>query len=148
VDVNAGVHYYSDLVFGGFSVVQLLNSAVSFGELSFPTVGNFYDNPYLARSIYLYGGVTPSINKNFIIEPSALVKYNGHSGLGFQISLKATINQNFQAGLLYRYRESAGFFAGINVGDIIFRYQFEAPFGTDVQTRFTTNQVLIGCLFR
>lgn len=146
VDVNAGVHYFSDKMFAGFSVVQLFNSAVSFGDLSFPTLGEFSENPYLARSFYLYGGLTPALNKNLTLEPSVLLKYNAQSGIGFQVNLRATLNENFQAGLLYRYKESVGFFAGVRLGDVIFRYQFEAPFGTAVQTRFTTNQVLIGYL--
>lgn len=146
IDVNAGVHYFSDKLFAGFSVAQLFNSAVSFGDLSFPTVGNFYDNPYLARSFYLYGGITPALNRNVILEPSVFLKYNGQNGFGFQVNLRATINENFQVGLLYHYKESAGFFAGVRIGDLIFRYQFEAPLGTAVLTRFTTNQVLAGYL--
>jgi len=145
-DVNAGAHYYSDLFFGGFSVVQLLNSSVSFGDLSFPSVWEFSDNPWLSRNLYLYGGVTPAITKNLTIEPSVLLKYNTQNGFGFQVNLKATINEIFQGGLLYRFKESAGFFAGIRYGDLIFRYQFESPLGTAVQTRFTTNSVLLGVL--
>jgi type IX secretion system PorP/SprF family membrane protein len=148
IDVNAGVHYYSDKLFAGFSVVQLFNSSVSFGELSFPTIGEFSDNPYLARSYYLYGGVTPILNENLILEPSVVLKYNGQSGFGFQVNLRATFNKNFQFGLLYRFKESAGFFAGVHFGDLIFRYQFEAPFGTAVLARFTTNQIMVGFLLK
>jgi type IX secretion system PorP/SprF family membrane protein len=147
IDVNAGVHYFSDHMFAGFSAVQLLNSSVSFGDLSFPNADNFSENPYLARNFYLYGGWTPSIGKNLILEPSVIVKYNGQSGFGFQVNMRATINGNFQAGLLYRYLESAGFMAGVTLGDLIVRYQFEAPLGTAVLNRFTTNQILIGYLF-
>jgi len=146
IDVNAGVHYFSDKLFAGFSVVQLFNSSVSFGDLSFPTVGEFSENPWLARSFYLYGGITPAVSKNFILEPSLLLKYNRQNGFGFQVNLRATINENFQAGLLYHYKESAGFFAGVRIGDLIFRYQFEAPLGMAVLTRFTTNQVMVGYL--
>lgn len=146
IDFNAGIHYFSDKIFAGFSAVQLFNSAVYFGDLSFPTAGKPYDNPYLARSFYGYGGVTRSVGRNVSIEPSVLFKYNVQGGLGFQVNLRTTINENFQAGLLYRFRESAGFFAGVRVNDLIFRYQFEAPVGTAVQTRFITNQVMVGFL--
>jgi hypothetical protein len=64
------------------------------------------------------------------------------------VAFRATFYQNFQAGLLYRFRESAGFFAGIQVGDLIFRYQFEAPMGNSIMTRFTTSQILAGYLIR
>ncbi len=46
----------------------------------------------------------------------------------------------------WKYLESAGFFAGVRIGELIFRYQFEAPLGTAVLTRFTTNQVMVGYL--
>lgn len=146
IDVNAGIHYVSDKFFAGFSAVQLLNSIVSFGDLSFTSSGALNENPYLSQSLYLYGGLTPIMNKAFSLEPSALLKYNGQSGFGFQINLMAAFNQNLQAGLLYRFKESAGFFAGVRIGDLVFRYQFEAPFGTAVLTRFTTNQVMVGYL--
>ena len=146
-DVSAGVQYYSDLLFGGLSVVQLFNSKVSFGELSFPALGDYSDNPWMARTVYLYGGMVPYRTKEIRLEPSVLLRYNGHTGFGFQVHMKMTINDNFQAGVLYRFRESAGLFAGITAGDLIFRYQFEAPLGTAVQTRFTTHQILVGYLF-
>ena len=147
IDVNAGVHYFSDKLFAGFSAVQLFNSTVSFGDLSFPTLGEFSENPYLARSFYLYGGIPAQLGKNVILEPSVLLKYNGQSGFGFLVNLRVIIHENFQAGILYHFRESAGFFAGVQMGDLIFRYQFEAPLGTAVLTRFTTNQVMVGYLF-
>jgi type IX secretion system PorP/SprF family membrane protein len=146
IDVNAGVHYSSGLAFAGFSAVQLFNSSVSFGDLSFPSLGEFSDNPWLARSFFLYGGVTPEISKNIVLEPSLVVKYNGKTGPGFQLNLKAIINENFQVGLLYQYQESAGFFAGVRFNDLIFRYQFELPIGSDMQARFTTNSILAGIL--
>ncbi|MCX6224433.1 MAG: type IX secretion system membrane protein PorP/SprF [Bacteroidia bacterium] len=145
IDINAGVHYFSDFIFAGFSVVQLFNSSVTFGKLSFTTDSD--KNSYLARSLYLYGGITPVLSKNITLEPSVLMKYNGQSGFDFQVHLRTTIYENFQAGLLYHFKESAGFFAGVRVGDLIFRYQFELPLGTAVLTRFTTNQVMVGYLF-
>ncbi len=147
LDVNAGVHYFSNSFFGGFSMVQLFNSSVSFGDLSFTTLGEAYENPYLARSFYLYGGTTPELGKNLFIEPSVIVKYNGWSGFGFQVNLRATFYENFQAGILYIYRQSAGFFAGIRIGELVFRYQFEAPLGSGMVTRYTTNQIQVGYLF-
>lgn len=147
VDVNAGAHYYSDFVFAGFSVVQLFNSAASFGKMSFESKGDSFENPYMARSLYLYGGLTPVINDNLIIEPSVVLKLNGQSGFGFQTNLKVNFYENFQAGFLYRFRESGGFFAGVSFGDLVFRYQFELPMGASELSRFTTHQIMAGYLF-
>lgn len=146
LDLNAGVHYYSDFIFAGFSVVQMFNSAIAFGQLSFTTMDDSSENPYLARSLYLYGGISPEISKNFSIEPSVVLKYNSENATGFQLNLRATINGIFQAGLLYHYAESAGFLAGVRIGDLFFRYQFELPVGTAGLIRFTTHQVMVGYL--
>jgi len=144
IDVNAGVHYFSEKLFAGFSVVQLFNSAVSFGDLSFISSGEPFENPYLARSIYVYGGATPAFGKNLVMQPSVMVKYNAQTGFGIHANLRAVLYKNFETGLIYFHKESTGFFAGIHLGDLIFRYQFEAPLGTAIQTRFTTNTVLVG----
>jgi type IX secretion system PorP/SprF family membrane protein len=146
VDVNAGVHYYSDKLYAGFSVAQLFNSSVWFGDLTFNSADDFKENSWLQRSIYLYGGMTPRVGDDVVVEPGALVKYNASEGFRFQVSLKATLKENYHAGILFRYNESAGFFAGVRVGDLVIRYQFELPVGTDMQTRFTTNSILVGYL--
>ena len=146
-DVNAGIHYYSDLIFAGFSTVQMFDSKVSFGDLSYPTAGQLDENSWLARSFYAYGGVSPAISKNFEIEPSVIVRYNEKNGVGFQLNVKTIINKTLTAGILYHFRESAGLFAGLRYNDLIVRYQFEAPLGTAMQTRFTTHQILLGYQF-
>ncbi|MCX6223356.1 MAG: type IX secretion system membrane protein PorP/SprF [Bacteroidia bacterium] len=144
-DVNAGIHYYSDFVFAGFSVVQLFNSSVTFGKLSYTPDSD--KSSYMARSLYLYGGITPVLSENISLEPSVLMKYNAQSGFSFQTNIRATIFGNFQAGLLYRFRESGGFFAGVRVNDLLFSYQFELPLGNAGLSRFTTHQIMVGYLF-
>jgi type IX secretion system PorP/SprF family membrane protein len=146
-DAGAGIHYSSNLLFAGFSVTQMFDSRVSFGDLSFAMEGQLADNSWLARSLYVYGGGTIAFSKNFEMEPSAIVRYNEENGIGFQVNLTATFNKNLTAGLLYHFRESAGFFAGLHYNDLIVRYQFEAPFGAAVQSRFTTHQILLGYQF-
>jgi type IX secretion system PorP/SprF family membrane protein len=148
VDVNAGVHFYTEKLFAGFSAIQILNSAVSFGDLSFPSTGEPFDNPWLARTLYLYGGWTPELSRTVSLEPSVIVRFNDQTGLSIQANVKAIFNENFQAGLLYRLMESAGFFAGITFGDWNVRYLFELPVGTGGFTRFTTHQILLGFLMQ
>jgi type IX secretion system PorP/SprF family membrane protein len=145
-DFNVGLHYYSEFMFAGLSAVQLLNSAVSFGQLSYSSIDGSFHNPYLTRSFYLYSGITRGFGKSFSVEPSVVLKYNNVSKFGFQINLGATINKIFRVGLLYHYNESAGFFAGLKAGDLIFRYQFELPVGPAGLMQFTTHQILVGYL--
>lgn len=144
IDFNAGLHFFSDFAFAGFSAVQMFNSAITFGKLSFTSESE--KNSYLARSLYLYGGITPMLNKNVSLEPSVLIKYNDISSLSYQLNLRTTIYENFQAGLFYHFMESAGFMAGICIKDLVFRYQFELPLGNAVLTRFSSHQIMVGYL--
>jgi len=146
LDVNAGVHYYSDRFFAGLSVVQLLNSSVFFGDLSFVSTEDLWQNPWLSRSLYAYGGVTVALGDEVFLEPSVLAKYSERSGLDAQLNTTVTILENFQAGAYWRYDEAVGMIAGIRTGNLVFRYQGEIPIGNGGYLRLVTHQIMVGYL--
>jgi len=146
LDVNAGIHYFSRRFFGGISVIQLLNSGVSFGGLSYLTGEDLWQNPWLSRSFYGYGGLAIELSDQLLLEPSALIKYSKRTGAGLQVHVSLTLYENFETGLFWRYNEALGLFAGFRSGSILFRYQFEAPAGKRMVSGFVANQVLVGYL--
>ncbi len=147
VDAGAGIHYFSQSFFAGVSVLQLFNSTVKFGDMNFKALEDPSNNEYLARTFYGYGGLTHSIGKNLVLKPSLVLKYSQVGGIAFQLNAAASFYQNFEAGLLYRYNQSIGFYLGIQAGNVLIRYQFESPTGTAAGMRFLSNQVLVGYLF-
>ena len=146
LDVNAGVHFFGEHLTTGMSVVQLFNSGAWFGDLSFDTMEDTFKNYWLNRSIYAYGSYRISLGDDVVLEPGIFGRYAASTGFGFQGNLMIILMRDYQMGILYRYREAVGFYAGIRVGPVIFRYQFESPVGSAIPGRFVTNQVGAGYL--
>ncbi len=144
LDANFGLHYSLQNFHAGFSVIQLLNSKVFFGDLSFDSQDDPFNNPYLARTISAYTGYAWEAGKAFTAEPSILVIHNGSRGIGAQANVLFTIAENYQAGISWRFRESVAFMAGIQLSDFMFRYLFESPAGSQIPQRFNSHQVLVG----
>jgi hypothetical protein len=90
--------------------------------------------------------MTPFNGGQFSIEPSIILKYSLPTGFKFQVNALFGIGDIFDVGMLYRFKESVGLFIAVTSNNMVFRYQFEAPFGTDLGIGFITNQVLIGYL--
>ncbi len=145
-DAAAGVHYSSGKWFAGLSGVELFNSKVRFGSIQLDPAGDASQNYFLARTFYAYGGITPMIGKNFTIKPSVILKYSQPAGIGIQANILVSYNDNIEAGFLYRYKESYGFFLGLKAMNVLIRYQFETPAGSTAGSRFLTNQILVGYL--
>ena len=143
LDANFGMHYYDENGYAGLSIVQLLNSGVQFGQLSFDSEDQMNLNPDLARTIYAYYGSYYKISRDFMLEPSLWVKYNMESGARFDVNTIFHLQDAFQAGLSYRFQESIGIIAGVRLDNLQIRYMFEAPFGSKVPNRYTSHQIMI-----
>jgi type IX secretion system PorP/SprF family membrane protein len=143
IDFNAGVHYFTKEYFGGFSLVQLFNSSVRFGNYGYPGTEDPSDNPDLARSMYAYGGYFFTLNRsiNLIVEPMALVKFNASGGFLFDLTTTVHLHDMFLAGLSYRWQQGFSVFAGVKIDNLSFRYLFEIPISTDVPNRFSSHLI-------
>lgn len=143
LDANVGAHYYDEFSYAGFSIIQLLNSTVQFGTLSFISEDSFSSNPDLASTYYLYYGRYIKLGDAFTLEPSAYLKYNTSRGVGFHVNTMVHILKNFTAGLTYRHQECIGLLAGARLDNIEVRYMFEAPISSDMPNNFTTHQIMV-----
>jgi len=142
-DINAGVHYYSDKVLAGFSVIQLFNSSARFGTMSYVMTDQPGDNSYLARSMYGYFGMI--LGGGMIeIEPSVMAKYNMVKGIGASANLLLKIAEVAEAGISYSYKESIGILAGASIAGVVIRYLYEIPMGSDQNVVFNTHQISAG----
>jgi len=127
VDFNAGIHYYSDQVYAGFSVIQLFDSDIQLMKgYHYPENENPYQNPDLFRSFYVYAGYFFEINRDMRIEPMFLVKYHDKR---FRFDLNATFHLKdlLVAGAGYRWKEEYVAFAGVRLDNLAVQYQFEVP---------------------
>jgi type IX secretion system PorP/SprF family membrane protein len=143
VDANAGMHYYDENGYAGLSIVQLLNSGVQFGNLSYDSEDQMSLNPDLSRTMYAYYGTYLKINRDFMVEPSLWLKYNDQSGFRFDVNAMFNVRELLQAGLSYRFQESAGIIVGVRLDNLQIRYMFEAPFTSKIPNRYTSHQIMI-----
>ncbi len=143
VDFNAGMHYFTKLGYAGLSLVQLMNSAIKFGNYGFPEIGDPSRNPDLARSAYAYAGYFFEINRSLKlkIEPMVLVKLNAINGMRFDVSSTVHLLDKFNAGISYAYKRGLSVFAGVQLDNLSFRYLFEMPVSTDLPARYTSHMI-------
>ena len=144
LDANAGLHYYQDNFYLGLSVIQLLNSSVKFGDYSFPKTEDPSENPDLARTLYLYSGMTFELSRDMILEPSVYLKFNARTGIRFDVNTQIVLQERFFAGVSYRFLESAGLLAGVRLDNMQVRYLFEIPLSSQIPNRFSNHSIGIG----
>ncbi len=144
IDFNAGMHYYSEKAYAGFSVIQMLNSTLKFGDFGFPREEDPSLNPDLSRSLYGYGGYFFEISRDLTIEPMLLLKYNIRNG--FRVDANATFHfqEVFHAGLGYRLKEGFTAYTGVRLDNLSFRYLFGIPITSQVPGRFTSHMIQVG----
>lgn len=143
LDANAGMHYYDKNGYAGLSVIQLLNSGVQFGNLSYDSEDQMSDNPDLAGTVYAYYGTYLNFSRDFMLEPSLWLKYNMQSGPRFDVNAIFHVRDILQAGLSYRFQESLGAIIGVRLDNLQIRYMFEAPFSSKIPNRYTSHQIMI-----
>ncbi|TSA38583.1 MAG: type IX secretion system membrane protein PorP/SprF [Porphyromonadaceae bacterium] len=143
IDFNAGAHYFNKNGYAGFSLVQLFNSSVKFGNYGFPGNEDPSLNPDLARSVYAYGGYFFTLNRNMNlkIEPMAVIKLNARNGFRFDFSTTFHLRDMLQAGLSYRWKEGFSVFTGVRLDNLSIRYLFEIPISADVPHQFTSHMI-------
>ncbi len=143
VDFNAGMHYFTKEGYAGFSLVQLANSSVQFGNYGYPGLEEPSLNPDLARSMYAYGGYffTLSRELNLKVEPMGLIMLNGSGGFRFDVSTTVHLRDMFNAGVQYRYNRGISIFAGARLDNLSIRYLFEIPVSADIPGRFTSHTI-------
>ncbi len=109
IDVNAGFHLYSPKFFVMGSFERLLGKQIQFTSY----------NSNLAFHYTTIAGYNfrfkNSKKKEFEIQPSVMIRYVNPVPLQYTAMLKATFNNRFWVGLLYRSDDAIGLAAGMKV---------------------------------
>lgn len=121
IDGNFGVQFTTPTIFTGLSVTDLFQSNIYFGDKSSAgyTIGRHY---------WLTGGYKIEINKFFLLEPCALMKFTEKGSFQMDISTRAYYREDYWGGLSYRTGANAGaiiFLAGLRVNKYYFGYAFD-----------------------
>tara|TARA_B100000427_G_C15448112_1_gene568302 strand:+ start:292 stop:1206 length:915 start_codon:yes stop_codon:yes gene_type:complete len=126
-DANFGVFIYNDFLFGGFSVLNLIQSSV------IPSLDDDQPNQlvrhYYALAGYNYFNETSKMG----IEQTVLMRSTSYSGVQFDFNIKTSFNDLFWVVCGYRTNREflAGF--GIKYGRFGFIYNIDIPQGDTEQ---------------
>lgn len=110
-DMNFGIYYQSERIWGGISANRLLGSGTDLDAYD-NGITQFYNN----RHFYVMGGYNwPIPGSNFELRPSFLAKTDLGASPQLDVNVMGVYNNKFWGGVTYRLQEAIG----VNVG-----YQF------------------------
>ena len=132
-DADAGVYFNSRNYWVGFSVDQMFESILKFGDAG-------YDQFVMERNYYLMGGYDFEINRDLILSPTTLVKYAENGKLQADISGKFFFQQMYWGGLTYRTGQTIIVMAGVSVDRFIFGYAFDIGLNSIMKHSFGTHE--------
>ncbi|HLP12779.1 MAG TPA: type IX secretion system membrane protein PorP/SprF [Flavobacteriales bacterium] len=110
IDLNGGLHLYSEKFFFMASASQILGEQVKFTTY----------NAGLAMHYQAIGGININCHKKkakktFVLQPSFLLKYTEPVPLQWTAMVKGDFNKKFWAGLAYRSDDAASICLGYNI---------------------------------
>jgi len=139
-DANFGVFYTARNYYGGFSIKQIFQSSIQFGDKG--------ASEYRFKRHYnLMGGYIYDLNDNFALEPSFLLKIPTSSKAQFELNAKVNYKQNYWAGLAYRTGKTMVIFFGLNYDKYYFGYAFDCNFNKMMTQTFGTHEFMAAIKF-
>jgi len=117
-DADVGVYLTGRDFWAGFSVDQLLESALKFGDEGYETM-------IMERNYNVLGGYDFMVNRDLTLSPSAYIKVAENGRVQADISGKCYFKQDFWAGLTYRTGHSLVVLAGVRVDRLLFGYAYD-----------------------
>jgi len=118
--VGAGVFYYTDKFYTGFSTPNLLKAKYDDRDVAVITDAND------SAPFYLTSGYVFNITEDIKLKPSTMFKMASGSPISIDLSTNLLINNNLEFGLSYRFDDSLAAMIGIQASQKIrFGYAFE-----------------------
>ena len=99
-DASLGLYLHSSEFFVGLSARQILQNKFQFNDL----IEDKYSK--LVNHLYLTAGYNIQVNRNWMVQPSTMVKYSQAADVQVDLNVKAVYNEMMWAGISYRNSES------------------------------------------
>jgi type IX secretion system PorP/SprF family membrane protein len=132
-DADAGVYYTSKTIWAGFSVDQLFESALKFGDTG-------YDQLVMDRNYHLMGGYDFILNGDWTVGPSTHLKFSENGNMQADISGKVYFKQTYWGGLTYRTGSSMIVGAGVSVDRFVFGYAVDIGLNSIRKSSYGTHE--------
>jgi type IX secretion system PorP/SprF family membrane protein len=139
-DVNFGVQYTAKRYYYGFAINQLTQSSVQFGNSG-------YDQYRLYRHYFLTGGYQHVINRDYILEPTCLIKISKQARPQIDLGTKLYIQNEYWAGLAFRTGSAFVIMAGLALDKYHFGYSFDYNLKSISKHSFGSHEFMIAVKF-
>jgi type IX secretion system PorP/SprF family membrane protein len=137
---GAGVYYYADNFFAGFSIPRILQNQLAVYDSAALERHNFRN-----QHMYLSGGYNFKITNTIHIRTSAMVRLVVNAPVTFDLNSSVVFYDKFLVGLNYRYNESIGVNANFKVGKKwIIGYAYDFPVNAMALQQWGSHELMIG----
>lgn len=150
-DASVGFLVYDSRFFAGISAHQLLGQKLYESDLTH-MIGdeevNYYGVNKLRQHFMLTGGMMLPLNRDFLIEPSVLVKYMINSPVQVDLNAKLTYRREFWGGISLRWMDGIAILFGYEYQSrYLFGYSFDYSL-TDLRPHSAgSHEIMIGYKF-
>jgi type IX secretion system PorP/SprF family membrane protein len=140
-DAAIGFYLYAKDYYAGFSANQLLNN-----KLKIYDVKNGLNR--LKSHFYLTGGYKYMINRDFTVEPSAIIKVTSPRAFQFDLTARVIYQEAFWGGLSFRMKDAICILLGYNYENK-FSFGYAYDIGVNGLRKFNSgsHELMIGYRF-
>lgn len=141
-DFSAGIYLYSDRFWVGASAMQIQANKLRFFDYMSNTTS------IMTRHFYGMLGYRQPLGEDFVLEPSALLKFAAPAPFQFDIGLRAIYKEKFWLGGSFRNRDAIAIYTGF-----VFRENLMLGYSYDLTTTNLgnystgTHELVIGIKF-
>lgn len=140
-DANVGVYYIDQKIQLGLSVFQLFQSALKMGDRN---TSDFR----LLRHYYFIGGYRFSPKRDWIVEPSTLIKTTEQFTMQVDLNVRAFYQQSYWGGLSYRTGREGSYGAivilgGVKVNNFLFGYAFDYTLSSIMKHSIGSHEIMM-----
>ena len=140
-DAGLGVYLYANEFYAGFSTNQLFNN-----KLKLYDVKNGLNK--LKSHFYLTGGYKYKINRDYVLEPSIIIKGTAPKAFNFDLTSRIIYKKMFWGGLSFRLKDSFSFLLGYYYDDkFAFGYSYDMGVTSLRKYNSGSHELMIGYRF-
>ena len=141
-DASLGLYLYASKYSFGLSLNQLMNNNIKFKEVEQLGINR------IKSHIMISGSYKYSINSDFDIEPTLMVKYVAPAPIQLDISIKATYKKMVWLGFSARTKDALSVMIGYNYNDLLlFGYSYDITTTNLRKYSSGTHELMIGVRF-
>jgi type IX secretion system PorP/SprF family membrane protein len=140
-DATFGTYLYTDYYYVGLSIGQLFNNKLKLWEEK-----NGLNK--LKSHFYLTGGYKYQLNKDFLIEPSIIIKGTAPKAFSFDISSRIIYKNSFWGGLSFRLHDAVSILVGYLYDEkFAFGYSYDIGITSLRKYNSGSHEIMLGYRF-